>query len=182
MKHYELYWDIGCELLCDILSRVCGNHDVLCKASGCESLCYADPGVWESWRVILRQWMGFTVWTLFQWMWIMERVMLSQWLWITMCYSAPVGVNHGELCWDSDCESCCVILCQYVWLMVCYIDPLVLNHCVFYWASGCEPLWVVMRQWEWMMMCYVEPVGVNDDVVCWANGCELLCAMLSQWL
>jgi hypothetical protein len=44
VKHYELYWDIGYELLCDILSRVCGNHDVLCKASGCESLChYSHP-------------------------------------------------------------------------------------------------------------------------------------------
>jgi hypothetical protein len=72
----------------------------------------ADPGVWESWCVILRQWMGFKVWTLFQWMWIMERVMLCQWLWITMCYSAPVGVNHGELCCGSDCESLSVILCQ----------------------------------------------------------------------
>jgi hypothetical protein len=72
VKHYELYWDTGCELLCDILSRVCGNHDVLCKASGCESLCYADPGVWESWCVILSQWLGITVWTLFQWVWIME--------------------------------------------------------------------------------------------------------------
>ena len=32
-------------------------------------------------------------------------VMLSQWLWIMVCYSEPVVVNHGVLCWASGCES-----------------------------------------------------------------------------
>ena len=32
-------------------------------------------------------------------------VMLSQWLWIMVCYSEPVVVNHGVLCWACGCES-----------------------------------------------------------------------------
>ena len=56
VNHCELCWTSGCESLCAMLSRVCGNHSVLCWASGwesrceccasgCESVCYAEPVV-----------------------------------------------------------------------------------------------------------------------------------------
>ena len=51
------------------------NHNELCRASGCESLCYVDPGVWESWCFILSQLGGNHG-----------------------VNAVPVGVNHGELC------------------------------------------------------------------------------------
>jgi hypothetical protein len=31
--------------------------------------------------------------------------MMSQWLWMMVCYSEPVVVNHGVLCWASGCEA-----------------------------------------------------------------------------
>ena len=53
---------------CAMLSRVSGNHGVLFWASGWYSRCEWCSSGCESWWV-----------------------MLSQWLWITICYSVPVG-------------------------------------------------------------------------------------------
>ena len=119
--HDVLCWVNGCVSLCVIVSWVCGNHGVLCWASGCESLCVIVSWVWgnhgmicwasrwesrcehcasrcESWWAMLNQWLGITL------------RMVCKWVWITMCYYVPIGVTHGELCWGSGCESCCVIL------------------------------------------------------------------------
>jgi hypothetical protein len=67
---------------CAMLNHVCGNYGVLFWASGWESLCECCASGCES-------------------LW----VMLSQWLRITVCYSVPVGVNHGDVPWGSSCES-----------------------------------------------------------------------------
>jgi hypothetical protein len=40
---------------------------------------------------------------------------VSQRLWIMVCYSEPVVVNHGVLCWASGCESWCALLNQLLW-------------------------------------------------------------------
>ena len=109
------------------------NHCELCWASGCETLwamprywlaslwgmlsqwlwiivCYAEPGMWESWCVMLSQWLGITVWMLCQWVWIIVLCWASGCE--SLCYFVPVGVNDGELCGGSGCESCWVIMCQ----------------------------------------------------------------------
>jgi hypothetical protein len=50
---------------------------------------------------------------------------MSQWLIIMVCYAetdvrnhsvnaVPVGVNHGELCYASGCESRCAMLSQWL--------------------------------------------------------------------
>jgi hypothetical protein len=110
------------------------NHCELCWASGCETLCaiprywlwiilsYAEPVVvnhcvkcWAGYVGIMVCYAGSVV--------VNHSVndvpvgvnhcaMQSQWLWITLCYVVPVGVNHGELCGGSGCESCCVVMCQ----------------------------------------------------------------------
>jgi hypothetical protein len=45
-----------------------------------------------------------------------------------VCYSEPVVVNHGVLCWASGCESWCAMLNQWLCIMVCYAEPVVVNH------------------------------------------------------
>ena len=87
---------------------VCVNHIVLFWASRWESRCEHCASRCESWWAMLKQWLGITL------------RMLCKWVWITMCYSVPIGVTHGELCWGSCCESCCVIMCQWWWFMLCY--------------------------------------------------------------
>ena len=112
-----------------------------------------------------------------------------EWLWIMVCYTEPVVINHGVLYW-----------------------AVVVNHGVYCWASDCESWWVLLCQWWWIMMCYAESVVVNNAVLClWIrmsctvpvavnrgflycasgcescgvmlwDGCESCCAMLSQWL
>ena len=95
-----------------------------------------------------------------------------------LCYSEPVVVNHGELCWASGWESWCVILSKWLWIMVCYGKP-----------SGCESWYVMPTQWLWIMVCYsepvvvnhvcyFEPVVVNHGVLFLASGCESSCAMV----
>ena len=113
--------------------------------------------------------------------------MLRQWLWIMVCYTEPVVVNHGGLCRASGCKSWCVLLSYCLWVMVSYAEPkvnygvycrasnyaeaVVANHVVLCWNSGCQSL------------CYPEQVVVNRDVshgvLFWASGCEWWCAMLS---
>ena len=131
------------------------------------------------------------------------------WLWIIVCYDQPVIVNHrwyaepvvmyhGVLCWDSGCESWCVMLSQWLWIMVCYAEPVVVNHGVLCWASVVNYVEIVAV----IMACYASMV-VNHSVLCqpvmwmvcysasgcesWCvcydePGCESWCAMLSQWL
>jgi hypothetical protein len=97
VNHWELWWASGCESWCVMLSRVCGNHGVLCWtsgwesrceccASGCASLCYAEPVVVN--HSVLCCASRCEPW----------RVMRRQWLWIMLCYYVPVGVILGALC------------------------------------------------------------------------------------
>jgi hypothetical protein len=123
---------------CVMLSWVCGNHGVLFLASGWESRCECRASGCESWWIIL-----------------------SQWLWITMCYSVPVGVNHGELCWGSGFASCCAIMCQYVCLMVSFAQQVVVNHSVLLCASKCDSWWVMLNHWLWIIVSFDEPVVVH---------------------
>jgi hypothetical protein len=119
--------------------------------------------------------------------------MLRQWLWITMCYTEPMVLNHCELCWASGCETLWVMLRYWLWIIVSNAEPVVVNHCVLCWA-GCVGI----------MVCYAKPVVVNQCVmlsrVCgnqcvlfwasgwesrwesYASGCESWCILLSQWL
>ena len=48
---------------CVMLSRMCGNHDVLCWASGWESWCERCASGSESCCAILSQSLGITMWT-----------------------------------------------------------------------------------------------------------------------
>ena len=122
------------------------------------------------------------------------RVMLWQWLWITFCYSVPVGVNHGELCWA-----------QCVGVILCHAKPVVVNHCamlnrvcgnhgVLFWASGfwivvryaepvvCESWCAMLYQWWWIMESHAQPVVVNHGVLLCANKFEPWWGMLRQRL
>ena len=123
VNHGELCCASGCKSRWAMLSQclwiivncaepVVLKHVELSWASGCESLCYAEPDVWESWSVMLSQWLYIFVCYGEPGVCELWWAMLSQWLWITLCYYVSVGVTHGELCWGSGCESCCVMLCQ----------------------------------------------------------------------
>jgi hypothetical protein len=93
-------------------------------------------------------------------------VMLSQWLWIMVCHTEPVVVNHGVLYWASAWESLCVILSQWLWIMVCYAEPVVVNHDV------------ILSQLFRIIVCYIEPVAMNHGVLYWVSGCASWCAKL----
>jgi hypothetical protein len=73
-------------------------------------------------------------------------VILRQWLWIKVCTAEPVVVNHGVLCWARGCESWCVMMSQWLWIMVCYAEPVVVYHGVLCWASGCESWGVILSR------------------------------------
>jgi hypothetical protein len=95
---------------------------------------------------------------------------MSQWLWIMDCHAVSKVLNHGELCWASDCESWRGMLRQWLWIMVNYAEGVVANHVVLCWARVCE------------LLCFAEPVVVNHGVLYWARGCESWCIILSQLL
>jgi hypothetical protein len=84
-------------------------------------------------------------------------VMLSQWLWITVCYSQPLVVNH----W--------VILSQWLWIIVSYAESVVVNHGVFCWASGCEVLWAMLSSVCMNHGVNAVPVDMNHGEVCWTS-------------
>ena len=151
-------------------------HGELCWQSGCESCCVI---LYDSWWAMLSHWLWINV------------SYAEPWLRIMFCYAepvignqvvsvVPVGVNHGELCEVSGCESCCVIMCQYVWLMVRYAKQVVWNHGVLCCASKCDSCWVMLSQWLWSIVSYAEPVVVNHVMLCWASGCETLWVMLNS--
>jgi hypothetical protein len=77
-------------------------------------------------------------------------------LWIKVCYSDPVVVNHVCYTEPNSCESCCFILSR-----------LCLSHGVSCRAVG----------YEWQ-----ASVVVNYAVFCGASGLESWCVMLNQWL
>jgi hypothetical protein len=98
----------------------------------------------------------------------------------------PVGVNYGELCGGSGCESCCAIISQLLWILLYYADPVDgnhhvnavpvgVNHCELCWSSGCETLWVILSEWLWIILCYAERVDGNHGVICCASSCVSLC-------
>jgi hypothetical protein len=84
-----------------------------------------------------------------------------------VCYYVPVSVTHGELCWDSGCESQCVILRHWLWIIVSYAESVVVNDGVLCWASGCEALWTMLRS-----VCMNH--GVNAVLVDMNHGSEPL--------
>jgi len=157
VNHGVLCWASGCASWCAMLCQwlwmmlwyaepvggnhgantelVVVNHGEVCWASGLWIIvCYAEPGVWESWCVMLSQWLWIIVLCSTRCVGIMVnyanpvivnhyvlfcacrfeplRVILRQWLFIMLCYSVPVCVTHSELCQTSGCESWCVIMCQ----------------------------------------------------------------------
>jgi hypothetical protein len=145
--------------------------------SGCESLC----GMLS--RVVVNHvlyWVG--------WLWIMlcstepvgvnhcvvvvNHIVLywARWLWIMLYYAESVVVNHLVLCWA-----------EWLWITVFYAEPVVVNHGVLYWASGCESRLLCWSSdcESWCVM--LEPVVVNHGVLCWASGCESCRGMLGQW-
>ena len=133
------------------------------------------------------------------------RIMLCQGLCIMLCYAEqvvlnhdvnamPVGVNHGEICWGSGCESRCTMLsrvCGNHGKLCCASGSESLcamlcrecgNHGVLWWSSGWESRcecctsggdswWAKKSQRMWITMCYYVPVGVNHDEVSWVSGC-----------
>ena len=131
VNHGELYWASGWKSCCDMLSQTSG---------------------WESWRVMLCQcFMNYAVKCLANSckLW---RIMLCQWLSIMLCYAEqvilnrdvkamPVGVNHGELCWDSGCESRCAMPEPRVWESWCGMMSQWLGITV----------WMLFH-WEWLMV------------------------------
>jgi hypothetical protein len=135
-------------------------------------------------------------------------VMLRQWLWIMVCYSEPVVVNHGVLYGAIGCESWCVILSQWLLVMMCIAEPVSVNHGLFCWLRIIHHYSQTLAQnntpWftttvsalhtmthnhsdqystAWFTTtCYTEPVVVNHGVLCGASGCESWCFIRSHWL
>ena len=74
------------------------NHCVLCRA-GCVGImvCYAEPVIGNddvnAVPVVVNHSVFVCASRCEPW-----RVMRRQLFWIMLCYSVPVGVNHGELC------------------------------------------------------------------------------------
>jgi hypothetical protein len=96
--------------------------------------------------------------------------MLSQWLWIMVCYTDPVDVNHVCYTEPNSCESCCFILSQlclsygvscraagYEWY-----ESVVMNYGAFCWTSGPESWCVMLSKWLWLMVCNAEQVVVHN--------------------
>jgi hypothetical protein len=180
VKHCELYWASGCETLWVILSEwlritLCYDepgvyeslYDMLSQWL-CIIVCYTELGVWES-CVMLSQWQGIMVW------------MMCQLVWFMVSYAKRVVVNHGESCCASGCESwwcmlnqwfvnhgvlCCASRREALWIILSQL--LVLKHCELYWASGCESYCAMLNR-----------VYMNHCMICWASGCASLCAILS---
>ena len=86
-----------------------------------------------------------------------------------VCYAVPVDVNHGVLCWGSDCESWWRKVSQWFWIMVAYAEALV-----------CESWYAMLYQWSWIMHSYSQPVVVNHGELHSASGWKSCCDMLSQ--
>jgi hypothetical protein len=113
-------------------------------------------------------------------------IILSHWLWIILCYSEAVVVNHGELCWASGCESWCVILSQWLLIMFTmthnhsdqYITPwftttgsvwhtMIHNHWLSITRHNSQPL--AQHYNPWLATCHTEPVVVNHGVIYWSE-------------
>jgi hypothetical protein len=102
-------------------------------------------------------------------------VILSQWLWIMVCYSEPVVVNHGvHNLWHIIAihDSQPLVHHSAPWIIT--TDPALhtMTHKgVLFWAGGCESCGVILSQWLWIMMSFAEPSG-------WESWFD----MLNQWL
>jgi hypothetical protein len=146
-KHYRLlikliFYSIRFQWLWIMVSYdepVVVNHGVLCWASG-----------YESWCVMLSQWLRSCQFR-FEYINVLHNIhmrflncytFLSEWYVCKkidlVCYAEPVVMNHGVLCWASDCESWCAMLSQWLCIILCYAEPVVVNHDVLFCASGCE--------------------------------------------
>jgi hypothetical protein len=144
----------SCESCCFILSRLCLSYGVSCPAVGYEwyESVVVNYGAF-CWTSGLESWCG----------------MLSQWLWIMVCYTDPVDVNHVCYTEPNSCESCCFILSQlclsygvscraagYEWY-----ESVVVNYGAFCWTSGPESWCVMLSKWLWLMVCNAEQVVVS---------------------
>jgi hypothetical protein len=86
-----------------------------------------------------------------------------QWLWVIVCYTEAVVVNHGVLYWASGCDSWYVLLNQWLWIVGNDTEPVVVNHGVICWANGCESWCVMLSQWLLIMLCYAESQSMNHS-------------------
>jgi hypothetical protein len=104
-----------------------------------------------------------------------------EWLWVMMCNSETVVVNHGVLCWVSGCESWWVMMNQWLRIMVCYAEPVVVNHGVLCWASDCESWCAMLRQWLWIMLSYATNLIHNDWLSITHHDSQPLAPHYSPW-
>jgi hypothetical protein len=120
----ELCWASCCEYWCVILSQWLWIM-----------VCYSEPVVVNhgEYTIIHNNWLSITHHD--------SQILAHP---STPWFIEPVVVNHGVLCWDSCCESCCVILSQWLWIMMSYAEPVVVNDGVLFWASGYES-WCVIH-------------------------------------
>jgi hypothetical protein len=151
MNHGVLFWASGCESCCVVLSQWLWIT-VIMLSQGFESWCVilnqwlfhnhwfgiahhdSQPLVQHNHRDSQPLAQNNTTWFTTTGLTIAhhDSVMLSQWLWITMCYSKPVVMNHGVLFWASGCESCCVVLSQWLWI------TLAQNNTTWFTITGSE--------------------------------------------
>jgi hypothetical protein len=148
----ELCWASGCESWCVILSQwicimVCNaarvvvnhgftiihNHWLSISHHDSQPLAQHNNPWFTTTRAALHtmmhiHWLRITH---HERLWIM-RVILSQWLWLMVCHTEPVVVNHGLIYWS-----------EWLWVMVCNAETVVVNQGVLFWASGCESWWTM---------------------------------------
>jgi hypothetical protein len=138
--------------------------------------------------------------------------MLRQWLWIMVCYSEPVVVNHAVLCYaqwlwivmyyaeQRGWESWFIMLSQWLWIMLYYAthhdsQPLAQQNKPWFTATGSAIHIMTNNHWlsithhdSQPMAPYKTPWFTTTErlwiMLCYidSSGCESWCVMLRQWL
>jgi hypothetical protein len=129
------------------------NHCELSWASGCETLWVmlssvcrnCDVLCWGSWCESL---------------WFM----LSQWLWIMVCYSVQIGVNHGELCWTRCWQSECIILSQ--WSLAQHSSSWLTTTCSA-WFTHTDSAYHSMIYTHWFSIAHHDSLPLTQNNTQW---------------
>jgi hypothetical protein len=120
--------------------------------------------------------------------------MLSQWLWIIVCHSELVTLNHGVLCtarqhssqWFTTTCTAKLTMIHNHFLSIIHHDSQPLTHHNSQWitSNGLAKHNMIHNQWLSMRNSDSQQraeMVVNHCEFCCASGCEPLWAMLSQW-
>jgi hypothetical protein len=127
LNHGVFCWGSACESWCVIRitqneSQTLAQHNTTCVTTTRTAYHNMIHKHWfrikqhDSKPLAQHQWEWIICWASGSESWCVFRM---QCLWIMVCYSVPLVVNHDELCRTIGSESCCVMVSQWLWIMVC---------------------------------------------------------------